>query len=538
MKKTYIYSKLTLLFLAIVFLASCTSDLDRFPPNKSLEEQVYKDYDGYRGAAAKVYAAMALTGTKGPAGDAAKGEPDISGIDEGNYTSFIRGLFYAQELPTEEALCAWSDTGVDGMNTINFSGDNIIIKGLYYRIGINITYANDFIKHASESVLDSKDLTTEEKQDILAFRDEVRFLRAYYYSLMVDLFGNPPFFTEDHTLGNLPQQGTRLDVFNFIESELLDISGEGGYLKAPRTNEYGRADKAAAWALLSRIYLNAEVYSGSQRYTDAITYSKKVIDAGYGLMPNYEHLFLADNNLNNPEIILSVNFDGNQTKSYGGTTFLINASFNAQIQKDYNLNYGISSNAGWAGIRSRSNLFDMFEAGDRRNLLVGEQAEIDDVKQFMEGKATYKFRNITVNGNNGSNSEFADTDFPIFRLAEVYLNYIEAVVRGGQGGSSADAVNYMNLLRQRAFGNNSKNVNSLSQISLNELLKERARELYWECQRRTDLVRFDSFTSSSYVWEWKGNVKNGRGVSSHYNLYPIPNSELISNPNLKQNVGY
>lgn len=269
MKK--IYYKIVLLTLAFgALVSSCTGDLDRTPPNKSDEAAVYNDYEGYLGSAAKVYSGMALTGMKGPAGEA-----DISGIDEGNYTSFIRGLFYVQELPTEEALCTWSDTGVEGMNFINFSGDNPIIKGLYYRLGINITFANDFIKHATDETLDSKSLTAEEKSDIRALRDEVRFLRAYYYSLMIDLFGNPPFFTETHKLGDLPQQGTRLEVFNYIESELLDISGDNGYLKAPRTNEYGRADKAAAWTLLSRLYLNAKVYSGTERFTDAITYSKK-----------------------------------------------------------------------------------------------------------------------------------------------------------------------------------------------------------------------------------------------------------------------
>lgn len=532
MKK--IYSKIVLLTLALgTLISSCTGDLDRTPPNKSDEAAVYDNYEGYLGSAAKVYAGMALTGMKGPAGEA-----DISGIDEGNYTSFIRGLFYVQELPTEEALCSWTDTGVEGMNFINFSGDNPIIKGFYYRLGINITFANDFIKHATDEMIASKNMTEDQKSDIRALRDEVRFLRAYYYSLMIDLFGNPPFFTETHKLGDLPTQGSRLEVFNYIESELLDVSGDNGYLKSPRTNEYGRADKAAAWMLLSRLYLNAKVYSGTERYTDAITYSRKVIDAGYSLVKNYQNLFLADNNLNNPEMILSVNFDGNNTKSYGGTTFLINAAFNAKIQTDYGLNYGISSNAGWAGIRSRANMFNMFETGDLRNLFVGEQIEINDVKQFMEGKATYKFRNITSTGVNGSDSEFADTDFPLFRLSEAYLNYIEAVVRGGQGGNSADAVNYMNTLRERAFGNQSKNVSNISQVTLAVLLKERAKELYWECQRRTDLIRFDSFTSSSYLWEWKGGVKGGRGLSSHYNLYPLPNSELVSNTNLKQNTGY
>lgn len=532
-KNNKFYKYIFSIAIAGLLTASCTSDLDRFPANKSTSEVVYSDLDGYRGAATKVYASLALTGNKGPAGEA-----DLQGIDEGSYTSFIRGLFYLQELPTEDALCTWlQDMGIEGLNSLNFSPDNPVIKGTYYRVGINITFANDFIKNSAQNILDSKGFSDSDKQEILQFRDEVRFLRAYNYWVMLDLFGNPPFFTEDHVLGSLPQQTNQADLFKYIESELLDVTGAAGHLKEAHTQVYGRADKAVAYALLARLYLNAEVYTGQARYSDAAKYAKLVIDAGYSLMPNYEYLFLADNNLNNPEVILSVNFDGEQTKTYGGTTFLINCGFNALIQSENNLNYGISTNAGWGGIRSRAQLSKKFVQGDKRNLFVGDEIEINDVTKFLEGRATYKYRNINRNGVNGSNSEFADNDFPLFRLAEMYLTYAEAVKRGG-AGSAQDALNYMNLVRERAFGGTSKNYNSFSAVSLNEILDERAREFYWECQRRTDLIRYNYFTSSNYVWEWKGNVKNGRGVGAQYNLYPIPSSELVSNTNLKQNTGY
>lgn len=529
-----IFSKIALTIATVgVLSVSCTDDLNRFPANKSTSDIVYSDFDGYFGAATKVYASLALTGNKGAAGEA-----DIKGIDEGNYTSFVRGLYYMQTLPTEESLCTWlQDDGIEGINSINFSPNNPVIKGFYYRCGVNITFANDFIRNSADGILDGKGFSEDEKQKILTLKDEVRFLRAYNYWIMLDLFGNPPFFTEDHKLGTLPIQTNRKDLFNYLESELLTISGEQGKLGEPRSQATGRVDKAAAWALLSRLYLNAEVYVGQAKYTEAATYAKKVIDAGYGLMSNYEYLFLADNNTDNDETVFMISFNGNQTKTFGGTTFLINCGFNASIQSEYGLNYGISTNAGWGGMRSRAELSNKFAQGDKRNLFVGKVVSIDDVTDFTQGRATYKYRNINRNGNAGSNSEFADNDFPVFRLAEMYLTYAEAIKRGGTGNAS-EALTNLNKLRERAFGGNSKNYASFGQVTLDEILNERARELYWECQRRTDLIRYNYFTSSDYVWEWKGNVRNGRGVSSHLNLYPIPSSELVSNTNLKQNSGY
>ena len=125
----------------------------------------------------------------------------------------------------------------------------------------------------------------------------------------------------------------------------------------------------------------------------------------------------------------------------------------------------------------------------------------------------------------------------MFRLADAYLMYAEAVLRGGSGGSRATALGYVNALRQRAYSNTSGNITD-SGLTLDFILDERGRELYWEGCRRTDLVRFGQFTNGSYVWEWKGNVKNGARTSSYRDLYPIPINDLNANPNLKQNAGY
>jgi len=167
----------------------------------------------------------------------------------------------------------------------------------------------------------------------------------------------------------------------------------------------------------------------------------------------------------------------------------------------------------------------------------GQSLAINDVGKFTDGYAVTKWKNITSTGLPGSDLTFPDTDFPLFRLADVYLMYAEAVVRGGTGGDMATAVSYINKIRERAYGNNSGNITA-GDLTLNFILNERARELYWEAQRRTDLIRFGKFTGGSYLWPWKGGVKDGTATDSHYNLYPIPASDITANPTLVQNPGY
>lgn len=525
------------LFLSIILSSSCTDDLDRFPENDETEDKVFSNFEGYTGAIAKVYGGLTLSGNEGPTG-----KPDLPGTsssDEGAATSFVRLFFNLQTLPTEEAICSWlQDTGISELNNINFSASNPMVQGIFYRCGINISYANNFIANASDETLASKGFSDTEIRTIKNYRAEARFLRAYNYWALLDLFRNPSFYLEDHKVGQLPQQTNANDLFAFIEKELLEISDlNTGDLVDARQNEYGRADKGAAWALLARLYLNAESYTGTARYTDAVKYSQMVISAGYSLKSSYEELFLADNNLNNNEVILTINYDGEKTRSYAGTTFLIASSYNGNTQSTYDVNYGLPG-GGWGGNRTRLQFSEKFDNADKRRLLVGDEPSVTDLTNFETGLATYKWRNVTSKGVNGSNSTFADTDFPLFRLAEMYLTYAEAVLRGGSGGSQAQALTYMNNIRERAFGDTKHNYSSISQVSLDEILDERARELYWECQRRTDLVRYGYFTSSSYVWEWKGGVQNGRGVSSYMSVYPLPAAGLSANKNLVQNNGY
>ena len=514
------------IIVSVWMFASCT-DLDIYPENTSSSEVVFSTFDGTKGALAKVYAAYTLTGNSGPDG---KTDLPIPGVDEGSNADFLRTYFNHQELPTEEAHCLWNDAGIPELNDINFTADDKFTSGLYYRVIMQIMYANEFIRNAKVDL----------NQEVSAFIAEARFIRAFDYWVLMDLFGNPPFVTENDALGLLPEQTDRATLFQYIESELKEIT-DNNLLKAPKSNEYGRADQAAAWALLARLYLNAQIYTGTARWADAAMYSKKVIDAGYSLKDNYEHLFMADNHLNNPEVILPITYDGTKTRLNGGTTFLINCTFNGDYLSKYAdilIHSGIYDNANWSGYRIRQELSEKFETGDKRYLFVGENPALgDDPTTFTNGLMVYKYRNITSASTqesvvNGSDRRYADTDFPLFRLAEQYLIYAEAMVRSG--GSKGEALGYINQLRNRA------GVSSLNEAALTVefILEERARELYWECHRRTDLIRYGLFTSSSYVWEWKGGVKAGRGMSAHFNIYPLPASDMNANTNLKQNAEY
>jgi starch-binding outer membrane protein, SusD/RagB family len=159
------------------------------------------------------------------------------------------------------------------------------------------------------------------------------------------------------------------------------------------------------------------------------------------------------------------------------------------------------------------------------------------VTDFTQGYAVTKFKNVTSYGEPGSHNTFPDTDFPVFRLADAYLMYAEAVLRGGAGGDVTTALEYVNKVRERAYGDTSGNI-SAQQLTLDFLLDERARELYWEGHRRSDLIRFNRFSDSPYVWAWKGGVRDGIPVDSRFNLHPLPDSDIVANPNLDQNQGY
>lgn len=519
-------------------LISCNKNKILAPNYQVTSEAVYNTAQGYKQSLAKVYGAYALTGNQGPAGAG-----DIQGIDEGT-SDYFRLLWYAQELPTDEAVIAWGDPGVPDFHNMNWSSNNVILTGLYYRSMYQITLANDFIRQSTDAEISKRGFTGADADNIKHYAAEARFLRAYQYSVLMDLFANPPFITDATAVGSvIPKQTDRKSLFNYIESELKAIDP---LLVDVKKNEYGRADRAAAWALLARIYLNAGVYTGAERLADAMTYSKKVIDAGYSLINNYDNLMTADNYKNTNEFILTINYSGSKTQGYGGTTFMTHASVGGSMPSS---SFGIGG--GWGGIRTTSALVNLFPANTNNTFpnngnpdtraefwTQGQTLAINDVTSFTDGYAITKFRNVNSDGTAPSSTDYSDVDMPIFRLAEQYLIYAEASVRtNGDGKIDNAGLTYINNLRKRAYGDDSGNVTQ-AQVTKQFILDERARELYWEGFRRSDLIRYGLFTSATYVWPFKGGVKGGAGVADFRNLYPIPDQDRAVNPNLKQNTGY
>lgn len=514
-------------------LSSCVGDLDVTPidPSTTMEVNEPSLYT-------KCYATMALAGNTG-----ANGDCDIDGLDGGT-TGFVRQLWNANELTTDEAICAWGDPGIPQFNYNQWDASHPMLQGFYYRLTTSISYCNLYLDKCA-----GVDATREA---------EVRFLRALFYYHLMDCFGNVPFSTE--VALESPKQIARADLFKWIESELNAVVGNM-LPPAARTsaNEgYGRADQDAVNLLLARMYLNAEVYTGSARWSDAKTYAEKVINGPHKLWTTgkngwsaYQMLFMGDNGENgaSQEAILPLLQDGNTTTSWGTSLFVMASCWKDDM--DVYGDYGTKEY--WAGNRARKQLVAKFfpngdapqdsihntarAANDNRALFYGKGRTLEVTKpsEFTSGFSVGKFRNTYSTGANPHNSQFVDTDYFLMRAAEAYLIAAEADLREDNNLSDA-GLGYINALRSRA------NASAVTKdnCTLDYILDERSRELYYEGFRRTDLIRYGYFASGDLknLWEWKGGVQNGQGFEEFRNVFAIPSEDINANTNLKQNPGY
>lgn len=549
----YHFLKRTLVLLSLgSVLLACDDDLDIRPEDARLtEERALQSNADYQSFLAKIYAGISVSGQQGPSG-----QPDLRGLDEG-FSNYLRLYWKLQELTTDEALIAWNDGTIQSLHTQQWTSGNEFVRTMYDRLYFQIAICNEFLRQSNDGIVASKGLDAEL---ISEYRAEARFMRALAYWHALDLYGNPTFVTENDPVGLFsPPQISSADLFAFIESELLAVEN---IITPVRTGEYGRADQGAVWALLAKLYLNAEVYlgAGNDRFEQAITYSNRIINAGYSIDTSlpYRNLFLADNDSNGSqsEAIFTIPFDGFNTQSFGGMTFLVHASVGGSMNPD---DFGI--NDGWFGLRTTSALINQFGApsnevevfdadgeslgtqlfwNDSRLLAYtpGQNLEIENVSVFTDGYAIQKYRNITSDGAVGSDpNNHPDTDFHMFRLADIYLTYAEATLEGASNGDINTAVGYVNILRERAFGSSSFNITA-QDLTLDFILDERARELYWEGHRRTDLIRHNQFSVNG-VWPFKGGVPQGQTTASFRDLMPIPEKEInINNNPLQQNPGY
>ncbi|MEN6501600.1 MAG: RagB/SusD family nutrient uptake outer membrane protein [Tenuifilaceae bacterium] len=539
---------LGLLLPAMIF-SSCVGDLDVNPkdPNNIMAGNLGDDPVNIKKALGKIYASFIIAGQ----GSVTGGGADISAADE-NFFTTTRALWNLQEITTDEAICAWGDVGIADLNTQTWSAQNPFLTALYQRLVLSITYANDFIKVTSGN----------SDPDVQRYVAEARFLRALAYYYLMDMFGNPPFTTEADEVGKFyPRQldpnvnVARPMLFNYIVSELKAISP---VLAAPG-GVSTQANRAAAWMLLARTYLNAQVYTGTAKWDSCQMYCDSVINSGaYSLATNYRQNFSADNTYpTNPEMILAWEQDGMYTQGYVGTTFIIESSSDATYirAEDY---HGLTSNTNWNGNRARLKFAETILGVS--NPVWAEGTELstlypDDSRIFLKVKKTTDIPSASSSGDYGigvykitaknsdgtrppsANPAYADTDFPIFRLADAYLMRAEAKFRLGEATALAD----LNYVRDRAyhageFGSNTPN--RLSTLTAQDIINERGREFYYEAQRRTDLIRFGQFTGSDYLWEWKGGVYEGTSTADYLNIFPLPAVEISTNPYIHQNPNY
>jgi hypothetical protein len=516
--------------LVFVAAAGCT-DPTVAPKSTVTSTNIMTDQRSAENFLAKVYAGLAVGGQQG--GD---GNVDIGGID-GGFSQYMRLYWEHQELPTDEAVIGWGDIGLPEMNTATWTSQSNMVVAMYYRVFFQVGMANEFLRQSTDAALAARGVTNGSALygAIQGYRAEARFLRALSYWHGIDLFGSIPLVTENVALGvaTPPQQATRQAVYDFVVSELNAIKTQ---LPTPGAGTYGRATTAAANMLLAKVYMNAQVYTGTAHWADAMAAIQAVIAGPFSLAPKYRNNFLADNNTS-PEIVFPVVFDGLHTQTWGGLTFLIHAACGGSMDNNA---YGI--NGCWWGIRLKQQAYNNYDiaGGDTARTsffyTTGQSVNVGSIGDWAQGIAAPKFSNKTSTGGNGSDAGFPDTDFPMFRLADAYLMYAEAFLRGG-GGTQSQALTYVNAIRERAYGGVAGDITG-TQLTLPFILAERGRELLWEGHRRTDLIRFGLFTGSTYLWAWKGGTAAGAALASKYDLYPLPANELIANPNLTQNPGY
>ncbi|WPR70971.1 RagB/SusD family nutrient uptake outer membrane protein [Flavobacterium sp. NG2] len=535
MKNSFKYiSYLLLLILGLnMTLTSCTNDLEVIPTDDDefLSETFFENPNSYMQVLSKMYSGLYVGGNDGD------GSADITGIG-GDFSSYLRLLFVMQEFTTDEAIIAWADGTLPTLNTQKWSPNNEFLYGVYSRAFYQISLSNEFLRQTTDEKLTARGVDAALKTQIATFRAEARFLRAFSYTQLMDLFGNVPITTENDAVGfYYPVQKSRAEVFAYVESELKDLDNS---LAPSRTNEYGRVDKAAAKFLLAQIYLNAKVYTGTERNNDAVKVCADVINnSGYTFanVP-YRYLFSADNDRNGAQVetIFPIVSDGNAIRATGGgMSFILHASIGGSMDAAAQ-----GMNGGWQGIRTRKEFVQLFPdataTGDKRGTFHtdGQTLDIANVGTFTNGYAVKKYTNVNADGSAAQRNDIPDTDFPVFRIADAYLMYAEATLRGAADGNLTTALGYVNKIRARA---NASTILA-TDLTLDFILAERGRELFWECHRRTDLIRFGKFSGGSKIWQWKGGTKDGASTESFRDLMPIPSTAIQANPTLKQNTGY
>lgn len=540
-------------------LTSCVGDLDLQPNDPNLINGGSLSPSQYANVLAKCYGGLAYSGQTGP-----NGSCDISGLDGGT-SQYTRALFMMNEFPTDEVIWIHPDNGIIDLVTNTWGKDNVNIFGTYSRLYSHIAVCNDFIRQASGSTDSSV------RKMVL----EARALRAMSYYWVIDIFGQGSFTLDTDAFGSAPVQKDRVFLYNWLDNELTDIENSFKTDFAGQKVEYGHVGLDGVQALHARLALNAGVYTKNtvNGYEKCQQLCEEIIarhtGGGFensGLARHYMYLFSASNDAYMPggsnsaenEILWGIVYDAAYTQAYGGTQFLIAAATcNGSNDEDGHMasaDYGI--NNPWKCMHATEAFSSKFDANPE-DIRWSEWCKEDRgytkdnavYGKFFSGYAVIKFTNLLA-GTDGEWSEknggiygnypqraetWVDTDLPLLRLADVYLMYTEAYIVNGTG-TSDKALQYVNYVRERA----GVTPWTASDLTADNILNERCRELYWELTRRSDLVRHGKFSGSQYMWSYKGSQlsQNGQAFRSYMDLMPIPANIIAAQPDFNQNPNY
>jgi starch-binding outer membrane protein, SusD/RagB family len=398
-----------------------------------------------------------------------------------------------------------------------------------------------------------------------ALISELKVLRASYYYILIDFYGNVPIVTDFKDV-NLPKQSSRGEVFNFIVKEITD--NINNLSETPRGYYYGRFNKWVAYTLLAKMYLNAEVWTGTAHWADCITACNKVIayaesSKEYALEANQKDVFVTKNE-NSKEIIFGLPEDEIYVTDWNAFDFHL-FTLASENQKTYNF-----TNTPWGGVCCIPQFIDTFDPDDARlkeNFIFGQQYEAsgaillrsDNKQPLIYGKAVPSIDYSTnYDGYRWGKFEYArgianrlSNDWPMFRYADILLMKAEALMRSGQAGAGAlvseirrrdfkanpakAIVSDQDLLAGSVYDYGRRDTEKTTQegganIQYGRFLDELGWEFTQEGRRRQDMIRFGVFTTKSWF--------SHDASSSYRNLYPIPKNAMLTNPNLKQNQGY
>ena len=538
--------KIIYILIVAATTASCVNDLDTLPLNRTepVAEYVYgNDESAYASGLARLYFQFVSNDLT-----------DLQQMD-GGASELVRAFWSVQETTADAAKCSWeNDAWVRALNTNTWNeAQNDAIYAVYVRTLQGISYVNEYLRQTTLDKLAARGVDETLAAKISTFRAEARFIRAYLYWIALDCFGPVPFSTEESPFGGTytPPQASRAEIFNYCVSELTDLMSDQSPMLAPRSL-YPRADKGSAAGLLARLYLNSEVYTGVARWTEAKQVCETIFGMGYQLCPDYAALFRGDNGQNlqaRGEMLWTIAYDASNTESYGGTSYLLSATLASTDITDTSKPNGQVN--GWAGLRVPyeyvSKFFEVsgqnyetgeYQVADARGkvfYIKGREESMDGaLYTFMNGWSCLKFNNIPHNQTEeeylptAATNSFSNVDFPMIRLAEIYLIYAEACLHAG-----GDASTQVAALRTRA------GVSSDVVVDGDFLMAERARELMWEAHRRTDLIRLGYYDSADYLWPYKGGDSfAGQSFPSYKCVFPLPPTELAVNDALVQNPGY